>query len=299
MASLVHFFTGVGSAISVKLASSVDDVLWLSAFLTTDHSIETRMENCLVYFSVCILQTCLAYIISTSGTTAIDKLLALAFGDTALSTERILTLVSGSALGVYSIILAYEYYQEEVLGIDPSSAKDGCQGYAPIPAVGKNQSDEEDPPSQQQLDSSGEAELELKKLMHSNESSKTIDVTGTESYNAHSSDIEVERASSIDFLDVEETKKEVKEKKEARSLLVIAFLGSLDDLALFVPLLVGQTFKFVELVLGAIIATFIIICLCLFLVKCKFFADILQRVPIFAIVVAFSLALLFKGIFIE
>lgn len=291
MIFLIQFFTGIGSAISVKLCSSVDDVLWLSTFLTNDHSFNTRLQNSLVYFSVCFLQTCLAFFISTSGTAAIDKLLNVIFKEKAFSSEKLLILVSGIGLGIYSFVLAYEYYEEEVLGIDSNfGSKEETDGYDRISTV-----------ERETLVSEDKFELDGVKNYDSDMSPNAVGTIAAMNNSAESSEIDIESNTSTTecSLNVGESQNLRKTKKEARSLLVIAFLGSLDDLTLFVPLLVGKTFGAVELVIGAMIATLIIIFLCLFLVQCKLIADILQKVPLFAIVFAFSLALLVRGTMIE
>jgi hypothetical protein len=88
----------------------------------------------------------------------------------------------------------------------------------------------------------------------------------------------------------------VRNNKQSRSLAIIAFLGSIDDLTLFVPLLVGKALTILQLVLGAMMATLLIIVLCIFLTRCEIVANILEKIPLVAIVAAFSVILLVKGI---
>lgn len=85
--------------------------------------------------------------------------------------------------------------------------------------------------------------------------------------------------------------------KKSGSLALIAFIGSLDDPTLFVPLLVGKTFGIFELITGAMIATLAILVICLFVSKCQLMANVLERIPLVAIVVGFTVFLLAKGIF--
>jgi len=49
------------------------------------------------------------------------------------------------------------------------------------------------------------------------------------------------------------------EKERSQTLFVIAFVGSLDDLTLFVPMLVGKGFDMVQLISGGFVAAFLIV----------------------------------------
>jgi len=76
---------------------------------------------------------------------------------------------------------------------------------------------------------------------------------------------------------------------------VIAFIGSVDDLTLFVPMLVGKGFDFVQLVAGALAAAFCIVVLCVFIGRCKPVADCLSKIPLCFIVIIFATVLLMKA----
>ena len=116
-------------------------------------------------------------------------------------------------------------------------------------------------------------------------------------------------------------------EQSTSSLVVVAFLGSLDDLTLFVPMLVGQALTWIELsksthhphrifdssspfmhlsdchfaimvskVLGVVVATGLILSICFFLVRCKPVANFLQAIPLCAIVLLFGTFLLVKAL---
>merc|ERR1719148_504819 len=69
------------------------------------------------------------------------------------------------------------------------------------------------------------------------------------------------------------------DKKRQQTLFMIAFIGSLDDLTLFVPMLVGRGFDWLQLISGAAIAGSTIVMLCLFVGLCKPVADFLGSIP--------------------
>merc|ERR1719469_318031 len=72
--------------------------------------------------------TCLAFLISTGGEAAIDELLKKHFGENRVSSDKLLTLISGTVLGIYAVILGITYYQEEIIG-----RNDEDVGYNSIP----------------------------------------------------------------------------------------------------------------------------------------------------------------------
>lgn len=284
--AVITFFSSVGAAISVKIISSIDDVLWLSSFLTPDHPMNVRLTNSLVYTAVCMAQTFLAFIISTGGEQAIDKIITQFFGEHSISTDKFLTLLSGSALAIYSIMLVYEYCRSEILGIDDDD-KEACKsdkGYESIPCHEPRESD-----------------IELKGMEGKQNASSDVEKTNTdETATTESSDeSQFDNECEIQVESFESEHTTTREKNESKKLIVIAFLGSLDDLTLFVPLLVGKTFHILELIIGAFIATCIILLICFFLVKCKLVAEIIQSIPLCAIVIAFSLALIVKGLLMD
>merc|ERR1711988_309196 len=87
--------------------------------------------------------------------------------------------------------------------------------------------------------------------------------------------------------------------RDPTQLFVIAFIGSVDDLTVFVPMLVGKAFDLVQLMLGAFIAASAIVLICLFVGLCKPIADCLSAVPLALIVAIFSAVLLTKGFMMD
>lgn len=86
-----------------------------------------------------------------------------------------------------------------------------------------------------------------------------------------------------------------REKARQRHLFVIAFIGSVDDLTLFVPMLVGRSFDIAQLMLGAFFAAMTIVTICVFIGLCKPVADLIAKIPLALIVAVFAVALLVKG----
>jgi hypothetical protein len=72
--------------------------------------------------------------------------------------------------------------------------------------------------------------------------------------------------------------------KQSRSLAIVAFLGSMDDLTLFVPLLVSNALTILQLAIGVMVATLFISFVCISLTRCQFVANFLEKIPLVAIV---------------
>merc|ERR1712025_1540292 len=85
------------------------------------------------------------------------------------------------------------------------------------------------------------------------------------------------------------------EKYNWKALFTICFIGSVDDLTLFVPMLVGKGFNIIQLMLGSFLAVVTIVFVCVFLGLCKPFADFVEKIPLALIVVIFATFLLGKA----
>ena len=91
----------------LKTASSIDDVLWFAKFLTRERSRVERGRNIFVYCVICFLQTMLAFLIAKWGR-SLDAWVHLHH----FSSERLLTCIAAGGLGLYSIKLLLEEFEE-------------------------------------------------------------------------------------------------------------------------------------------------------------------------------------------
>lgn len=257
------WLVGLASAFGIKLSSSIDDVVWLAPFLTANSSATVRFQNSLIYTSVCLCQTMVAMIIAYSGRQAVEAITGGA--KDAWSTERILTVGAGCLLALYSVKLTYEWYQECNEEEDPNEAQnenpDGGS-YAKVATTEGNGA------------ADGDVELASGKPPSQREN-----VPGVEIDSPDKAQADIDKA----------------DKDRQQTLFVIAFIGSVDDLTLFVPMLVGKGFDIVQLMLGAFIATVLILSFCICIGMCKPIADCLSKIPLAAIVIVFATVLLVRG----
>jgi len=242
---------GYAAALGIKFTSSVDDVVWLAPFLTSNSSVATRVHNSTVYIGICMVQTMVAMVIAYSGETVVDRLTSNV--KNAWSTEKIMTVGAGVLLAVYSLKLLWEYVQE------------------------LREENDEEPASEVQLVAAEEGVGDGK------DSDRLLPAAG-DAENPHEKE------------PCAKTEKE-KGSRDSRqqALYCIAFIGSVDDLTLFVPMLVGKGFDIIQLALGAFTAASTIVMLCVFIGLCKPIADFLTRVPLFMVVMGFAVLLLFRG----
>ena len=88
-------------------------------------------------------------------------------------------------------------------------------------------------------------------------------------------------------------------KTTTKTLIVVAFCGSLDDLTLFVPMLVGGAIGPTALLAGAMVATALIVTICVFLNVFKRVSDALAAIPLVCITSVFATFLICKVIFMR
>eukprot|EP00929_Paragymnodinium_shiwhaense_P049371 TRINITY_DN24908_c0_g1_i1.p1 TRINITY_DN24908_c0_g1~~TRINITY_DN24908_c0_g1_i1.p1 ORF type:complete len:270 (+),score=41.57 TRINITY_DN24908_c0_g1_i1:130-939(+) len=261
---------GLGSAISIKLCSSIDDVVWLAPFLTSRTSMRYRLQNAAIYTSICIVQTITAMIIAYCG----DSIVSWLTGndENAWSTDKILTVGAGIMLSLYSVKLVGEYVQEEADGEEEKEPQEACS------RNDSGLSSTQDAKAEDSGDEIAVCDIESAK--------KPFKVT---SRTISKQEDNVSR-------DAQHYDPDRFERERQRTLFVIAYIGSVDDLTLFVPMLVGKGFDLAQLLVGACVAASAIVSICLFLGQCKPVADLLSNIPLFAIVIAFAITLLGKGL---
>jgi hypothetical protein len=218
--------------------------------------------------------------IAYGGKTAVS---ALTGGNKdAWSTEKILTVAAGCMLSLYSVKLTYDHIQEcnepqeEENGVELENPESGTYN-----KVASNENEAQQYESGRAKGCCGTAagaqvdgnELEIKP------SSARELVPGVEIDNPEKPEEDLDKA----------------DRQRQQTLFCIAFIGSVDDLTLFVPMLVGKGFDLPQLLMGAFAAASTIVVLCLFIGQCKPVADCLSAIPLAAIVIVFAIILLLKG----
>jgi len=289
------------SALSIKLTSSIDDVLWLGPFLTTNVSWPVRLQNAFVYTAICMLQTLIAMVIAYSGDQGVEWLTRNQ--KNAWSSEKILTVAAGSLISMYTCKLSYEWYTEwkEETGSEESSSVSSDVCHEDLELCDRT-------PDGQSRMGRGDKNSVAGKYAGGNEQSsaeypRLLACEAWQSDGAyHISQVLMEGEKSdlneiVGDFTMDATRED--DKLRQQTLFVMAFIGSLDDLTLFVPMLVGKGFNPVELMSGAFLAASTIVTICLFLGFFKPIADFMARIPLALIVAVFAVSLLSKACTME
>ena len=87
-----------------------------------------------------------------------------------------------------------------------------------------------------------------------------------------------------------------KQKHTLRTLLVVAFFGTLDDLALFSAVLMGRTIQYPSLLCGSILAAAFIVLVSWGVSMIKPFEQAIHRIPLWALLFAISIYILLDGL---
>ena len=274
------FLAQAAEAFVLKTASSIDDVLWFAKFLTRERSRVERGRNIFVYCVICLLQTMLAFLIARSGEEALDAWVHLHH----FSSERLLTCIAAGGLGLYSIKLLLEEFEEREM----------CC-YAPKAGYEKTPTAEKKPFPSKSIDEdvNGVEMLEVNSDEGSPPRAARADEQPTASpLHDTLEDVDLEAQSDDEEEDDDE---EEMDTSSMRTLVVVAFCGSLDDLTLFVPMLAGGAIGPLALVTGALAATGLVVLLCLFLNLFQRVSDCLQKIPLVAITSCFFVYLVLKA----
>lgn len=223
-------------------------------------------------------QTVVAMVIAFSGQQMVDLITA---GDKhAWSTEKILTVGAGCLLSVYSVKLTYDWIQE---------CSGGGEEEGNYSKVATNEADADENEGKKAPYDSGRGKGKWYCC------ARTDDCGSSAEKAEEGKPEEAPAEEAVEVSDKAQSEIDKAEKARQKTLFVIAFIGSVDDLTLFVPMLVGKGFDTAQLMLGAFCATSLIICFCICIGLCKPIADCLMKIPLAMIVITFATVLLLRG----
>jgi hypothetical protein len=232
----------------------------------------------------------LAFLIARSGEEALDAWVHLHH----FSSERLLTCIAAGGLGLYSIKLLLEEFEEREMCCYATK-----EGYEQTPT-----SEKKPFPSKKSIDDeddvNGVEMLEVRSEGSDDSPPRAARAEGSDEKPTASplhetlEDVDLEANDSGDD-DEDDDEEEEMDTSSMRTLIVVAFCGSLDDLTLFVPMLAGGAIGPLALVTGALAATGLVVLLCLFLNLFSRVSDCLQKIPLVAITSCFFVYLVLKA----
>jgi len=303
-----QFMVGLVFAMTLKLISSIDDVVWLVPFLIVEEK-AVRYRNMVVYTSICLFQTIFALAIASGGVEMLD---ALKSSDDTWSSEKLFSFVAGTCLLIYGTKLLYEWYFEEHDDDEEDDVMhvlEEQQAHMNEDANKLNQSPPNSYNEKSILKNSSSSSIKYIELSpekndgnnDGNDDDDDFDVDNLPDIGRRRSSADMQhpvltRSKSHSKTKEVLTKPHSKETHTTSALFIVAFLGSLDDLTLFVPMLVGQAIPWPSLIFGSMIAVSIILMICIFLGMCKPIARFLVAIPLFSIVLTFGTFLTIKAL---
>ena len=237
------------AAVVTKLSSSIDDVVWLLPFVSATNK---RLCMAVTYILVNMVVTIAAVGISFGGRTLFEFILK---DDTSYwNAERILALGSGVVLLFYSVYLLYDWIMERKEDSEENKQQSELVEIANVPA---------------------QAEVAVTASDETEQLTKEHDASEDDGNNLIDDDEDGEI-------------KEDKQRTVSR-LVVVAILGSLDDFAVQVALLLAETFQWYQLLIGVFIGSTIvtIFCLCVGYISC--IVKYIERIPIWTIILILAI----------
>jgi len=100
----------------------------------------------------------------------------------------------------------------------------------------------------------------------------------------------------VDVRNESERKEEATEKHTLGTLLVVAFFGTLDDLALFSAVLMGRSIQYSSLLCGSMLAAAFVVLISWGVSMVTPFKMAIKRIPLWALLLAISLYILLDGL---
>ncbi len=290
----------ITSAFLLKLTTSLDDLLWLSPFLSLSPSVQNKLKHSVVYFIICVVVTMLAFIFGTS-------LLALMESSEGShrywNPERCLSVFSASVLFYIARNDYNEWWEENYVELKHS--KHNKEGPSRTVAMGEiepktisstnnsNNNSNNNKASQQQLRSRPTA---------SRQSSREYEDPESCSVYSCNSD-------SDDDSDDDEIRAKIEEaSKSLRRFVTVCVMGTLDDMIVFSAFVAGgagatksaegQSMKdnYLALFIGTTFAALLIVTISWFFSEIECFKRMVKKIPMWALLSGIAVYILVMGL---
>mmetsp|Transcript_7005 Transcript_7005/g.17119 ORF Transcript_7005/g.17119 Transcript_7005/m.17119 type:complete len:307 (+) Transcript_7005:214-1134(+) len=294
----------ITSAFLLKLTTSLDDLLWLSPFLSLSPSVQNKLKHSVVYFIICVVVTMIAFVFGTS-------LLALTSrtgGDDAegggyWNPERFLSVFSASVL-FYIARNDYVEWKEENHE-EKKKKEEGARG------------DEAGPSSRTIADGNHASETTME--MPSRRSSESKQLRARRKGASKPGDTEAGECSGSSFddedsgdkdSDDEEVRAKIKEaSKSLRRFITVCVMGTLDDMIVFSAFVAGgagsnvrdasadgMKHSYLALFIGTTFAALLIVTVSWFFSEIECFKRLVKKIPMWALLTGIAVYILFMGL---
>jgi len=284
----------ITSAFLLKLTTSLDDLLWLSPFLSLSPSVQNKLKHSVVYFIICVVVTMVAFIFGTS----LLALMGHGEGKAGYwNPERLLSVFSASVLFYIARNDYNEWWEENYTTGHPEPAH-------------KCKHEQES----SRVIAMGEMELSTPKSNNKNQKLRSRPVASRqnsrefddpEAYNNNNDDSDID---IDDDSDDEEIRAKIEEaSKSLRRFVTVCVMGTLDDMIVFSAFVAGgagakgsegESMKdsYLALFIGTTFAALLIVTISWFFSEIECFKRIVKKIPMWALLTGIAVYILAMGL---
>ena len=278
----------IASAFLLKLTTSLDDLLWLSPFLSLSPSVQNKLKHSVVYFLICVVVTMIAFFFGT-------RLLALSGnGDEDhkryWNPERLLSIFSASVL-FYIAKNDYDEWWEQTYTVKDLREKTprACNNSRAI--------------------AMGETTLELSNNKSSQRNLRSRPIASRQSSRNFDDPEDFNHEGKNDGgsdSDDEEIRTKVEEaSKSLRRFVTVCVMGTLDDMIVFSAFVAGGANateggsikdNYFALFIGTTFAALLIVTISWFFSEIECFKRIVKKIPMWALLMGIGVYILIMGL---
>ena len=311
----------ITSAFLLKLTTSLDDLLWLSPFLSLSPSVHNKLKHSVVYFFICVVVTMLAFIF---GTTLLALMSSGEGEDGSHPTgywnpERLLSVFSASVL-FYIARNDYKEWKEENYKTSKSGKDDttttkssrtialGGGTTMEMSKVARNSSNNSK--SKQRHPQIRSRPNASRQNFFRNLNELESDMSGDDcnnNYNCNSGG-----SDSDDDSDDEEIRTKIEEaSKSLRRFVTVCVMGTLDDMIVFSAFVAGgagagagtengankgRMAEYLALFIGTTFAALLIVTVSWFFSEIECFKRVVKKIPMWGLLTGIAVYILAMGL---
>ena len=300
--------TTITSAFLLKLTTSLDDLLWLSPFLSLSPSVQNKLKHSVVYFVICVVVTMLAFIF---GTTLLALTSGGGHGEGYWNPERFLSIFSASVLFYIARNDYTEWKEENSKGHEKrvSSSRAIELGGTNATTVELTSTSNK---SKHQLRSRPTTRRQTSREFDDPELNPSNSAT-MDDYSSSNNNTDFESFGSDDDSDDEEIRTKVEEaSKSLRRFVTVCVMGTLDDMIVFSAFvaggagsgvgnventtLAGRMGNYLALFIGTTFAASLIVTISWFFSEIEWFKRLVKKIPMWALLTGIAVYILFMGL---
>ena len=286
-------FSLIAAAFVVKIGISIDDVLWLTPFISTKtQSIAKRCSFGALYIFVNTLITSGSIGVSIGARSLFYFLVKS--NDDFWDAERILGTASSIILFLFAVYLFYEWYDDKYLHTDIDNENENENGEYETIGESKDNDivmdiNDNRELSQSKAHSESEIETETETLLDYDDR-KRMQLCKDDINNSDNDNNNDNNNNDSEIDDDNDNDSEGKNSRlTSKRLLFIAIVGSLDQFVVLAVMLLSGSFIWYQIVIGVSFGTILILIMVTVISQIKCIINIVEKIPLWFITLLLSL----------